>query len=62
MLAQSMEQLGYKLTQADPDLWIKRSIKGDGTPYYRMMLIYDDDVLHLSEDPGKIYGNIEQSL
>ena len=32
-------------------LWIKRVIKGGGTPYYKMMLIYVNDVLHLSEDP-----------
>ncbi len=50
-LAQSMEQLGYKPTQADPDVWIKRSLKDDGTPYYKMMLIYVDDVLHIAEDP-----------
>ena len=52
-LAQSMEQLDYKPTQADPDVWIKRAMKGDGTPYYKMMLIYVDDVLHLLEDPSE---------
>jgi len=50
-LAQTMELLGYKPSQADPDVWIKRATKGDGTPYYKMMLIYVDDVLHLAEDP-----------
>ena len=50
-LAQSMEQLGYSSTQADADVWIKRATKVDGTPYYKMMLIYVDDVLHLAEDP-----------
>ena len=38
-------------TQADSDVWIKRTVKYDGTPYYKMMLIYVDDVLHLAEDP-----------
>ena len=52
-LAQSMEQLGYSPTQAEPDVWIKRATKGDGTPYYKIMLIYVDDVLHLAEDPKK---------
>ena len=52
-LAQSMKELGYKPTQADPDVWIKRAIKHDGTPYYKMMLIYVDDVLHLAEDPAE---------
>ena len=44
-LAQSMEQLGYSPTKADPDVWIKRAVKHDGSPYYKMMLIYVDDVL-----------------
>jgi len=46
-----MELLDYTPTQADPDVWIKRATKNDGTPYYKMMLIYVDDVLHLAEDP-----------
>ena len=52
-LAQSMEQLGYSPTQADPDVWIRRATKNDGMPYYKMMLIYVDDVLHLAEDPSE---------
>jgi len=55
-----MEALGYKPTQADPDLWIKRAIKGDGTPSYKMMLIYVDDVLHLSEDPSEDMNNLNK--
>ena len=52
-LAQTMELLGYKPTQADPDVWLKRAIKHDRTPYYKMMLIYVDDVLHLAEGPSE---------
>jgi len=50
-LAQTMEMLEYRPTQADPDVWIKRASKEDGSPYYKMMLIYVDDVLHIAEDP-----------
>ena len=46
-----MEMLGYRPTQADPDVWIRRASKEDGSPYYKMMLIYVDDVLHIAEDP-----------
>jgi len=52
-LAQTMEQLGYSPTQADPDVWIKRATKNDGMLYYKMMLIYVDDVLYLAEDPSE---------
>jgi len=50
-LAATMERLGYRPTQADPDVWIKRAWKQDGSPYYKLMLIYVDDVLHMAEDP-----------
>ena len=59
-LAQSMEQLGYSPTQADPDVWIRRATKNDGMPYYKMMLIYVDDVLHLAEDPSEDMGKLSK--
>ena len=59
-LAQSMEGLGYKPTQADPDVWTKRSLKDDDTPYYKMMLIYVDDVLHIAEDPTGDMGKLSK--
>jgi len=34
-LATTMEKLGYRPTQADPDVWIKRASKQDGSPYYK---------------------------
>ena len=56
-LAQTMEQLGYKPTQADPDVRIKRASKGDGSPHYKIMLIYVDDVLH-SRRPRRGYEKV----
>ncbi len=57
-LAQTMEALGYRSTQADPDVWIKRASKRDGSDYYKLMLIYVDDVLHIAEDPGEAMQKI----
>jgi len=48
-LAATMETLGYRPTQAGPDVWIKRATKKDGEPYYKLMLIYVEDVLHIAE-------------
>jgi len=50
-LAQTMETLGYRPTQADPDVWIKNATKQNGEPYYKLMLIYVDDVLQIAEHP-----------
>jgi len=32
-------------------VWIKRATKKDGEPYYKLMLIYVDDVIHIAEHP-----------
>jgi hypothetical protein len=50
MLAQSLTDLGYSSTRADPDVWIRAAFKPDGTEYYEMVLVYVDDILHLSHD------------
>jgi hypothetical protein len=50
MLAQSLTEMGYQSTRADPDVWIRAAFKEDGTEYYEMVLVYVDDILHLSHD------------
>jgi len=59
-LTQTMEALGYQPTQADPDVWIRRATKKDGSDYYKLMLIYVDDVLYIAEDPEKDMGKLGQ--
>ena len=41
-------------------VWIKRAPKEDGSPYYKMMLIYVDDVLHIAEDPEEDMKKLAQ--
>ena len=50
MLAQSLTDIGYTSTRADPDVWIRPAFKPDGFEYYEMVLVYVDDILHLSHD------------
>ena len=37
-------------TESDPDVWIKRAKKENGTTYYKYMLVSVDDVIHLGKD------------
>ena len=62
MLAQTLMDLGYVSTKADPDVWIKPQTKPNGFEYYELVLVYVDDILHLSHDTkptmealGKLY-------
>lgn len=50
-LAETMSEIGYFPSQADPDVWLKATTKEDGTPYYKYMLVYVDDILHIAENP-----------
>jgi hypothetical protein len=52
MLAESLASMGYKPTEADRNVWIKPSVKPDGFRYYQMILVYVDDILHVSHDPN----------
>ena len=43
--------LGYKSSEADADVWMKRDFNPNGYPYYKYMLCYVDDLLHIGFKP-----------
>jgi hypothetical protein len=50
-MAETLYDLGYKPSRADPDVWIRPVVKPDGFKYYEMVLVYVDDILCISHDP-----------
>ena len=44
-LAQTISDIGYFPSQADPDVWLKVATKEDGTPYYKYLLPYLNSIL-----------------
>jgi Reverse transcriptase (RNA-dependent DNA polymerase). len=50
--AQSLRDLGYNQCQADPNVWLKVGVKPCGFKYYQLILVYVDDILHISHDPS----------
>ena len=52
------EELGYKSTIADPDVYLKPCIKPNGEKYYSYLVIYVDDVLCFHHHPKKIMDMI----
>jgi len=57
-LAVTKGTLGYRPTQADPDVWIKQATKQDGEPYCKLMLISVDDVLHIAKHPEEVMAKL----
>ena len=52
--------MGYRSTESDPEAWIKRATTKNGTDYYKYMLVYVDDVLHLAKDSQEYMLNLNQ--
>ena len=35
-LAETLDNMGFRLIEADPDVWIRPAVKPDGEEYYEM--------------------------
>ena len=47
-LAETLDEIGFKSSEADPDVWMKPAVKPDGEEYYEYILVYVDDILCIS--------------
>ena len=50
-LEENLILLGYKSFEAGADVWMKQGFKPNGDPYYKCMLCYVDDLLHIGFKP-----------
>ena len=48
-LAENFKAMRYKSIEVDPDVWLKISMKPYVSDYYKYMIVYVDDILHLEE-------------
>jgi len=60
MFAGKLMDLGYQSSKADPDVWIRAAMKMDGSQYYEMLLVYDDDILCISHCPERMMDQIKE--
>ena len=51
LLVNTLNDIGYKTTKADPDVWIRPAVKADGFEYYELVWCYVDDIWSISDDP-----------
>ena len=66
-----MDYLGFESSKADPDVWMRRSTRGDReTPYYEYFFFYVDNCLVISDQAeyvirseiGKYFRIKEESI
>ena len=58
-LAETLRDLGYIPSQADPDVWMRPTIKEDCFKYWEYVLCYIDDLLCLSNKPKQTLEGIQ---
>ena len=49
-LAERLDDMEFKSSISDPDVWTREATKSDGEEYYKYILIYVDDLLAISSD------------
>jgi hypothetical protein len=57
-LAKLMTDLGFSSCKADPDVWMRKATKPDGSYYYESVLYYVDGALAVSIDPISILQKV----
>ena len=58
-LAETLQDIGFKPTKADPDVWIRPAVKLDGSEYYEYIMCYVDDILSVSLDAKSILQSLQ---
>ncbi|HSN67533.1 MAG TPA: reverse transcriptase domain-containing protein [Fusibacter sp.] len=58
LLASTLEEMGFKSSLADPDVWTRAATKPAGLQYYEMVLVYVDDILVVSHDTKSIMDEL----
>lgn len=61
-MAKKLDELGFKSSVADPNVWLRAAVKPDGETYYEYTLMYVDDILVISLDPMSIMKELQKSV
>ena len=56
---ETLHDIGFKPTKADPDVWIRPVVKLGGAEYYEYIMCYVDDILSISHDAKSILQSLQ---
>jgi hypothetical protein len=62
LLCETLRDIGYVPTKADPDVWLRPAVKPDGFQYYEIVLCYVDDILSISIDPESTLKGLQATF
>ena len=61
-LAERLDEMSFKSTNIDPDVWMRAATKHDGEKYYEYILVYVDDILAISEKATDVMKEIQEKF
>ena len=61
-LAETLSDIGFKPSLADPDFWMRPAMKSNGFKYWEYILCYVDDLLCIHEDPSIALKQIQSNF
>ena len=61
-LGETIHDMGFRPSLADPDVWMRAAVKPDGFKYWEYVLTYVDDLLAISHDPKSIMKSIQKNF
>ena len=61
-LAETLDDIGFRSSHADPDVWMRPAVKPDGEKYYEYILCYVDDILCVILEPERPMGDIGKAF
>ena len=59
---ETLHDIGFKQTKADPNVWIRPAVKPDRTKYYEYIMCYVDDILTVSHDAKSILQSLTGAI
>ena len=59
-MADKLDEMRFKSSVADPNVWMRPYVSPDGEEYYEYILMYVEDILAISMQPRDVMKDIEQ--
>ena len=61
-MAEKLDNIGFRTSIADPDVWIRPAVKSSGEEYYEYILMYVDDILVISVSAMEILQDMQSHI
>ena len=58
-MAKRLDEIGFRSSTADSDVWMRPAVKPDGTEYYEYVMTYVDDILAISLEPEEVLKSLK---